>query len=44
MNEIVKTAAKNILNILIFVIFAVFVVGFFVGLYFLDHYRWGGCK
>lgn len=43
-NEIVKKAAEQIVKYLIvFTVIALF-IGLIVGGYFLDHYRWGGCK
>lgn len=42
-NEVVSHAAKQVVTFIVLVAIAAAFVGLFVGLYFLDKFRWGVC-
>lgn len=43
-NEIARKVGQQIINGIVVLTIGALVIGFIVGMYFLDHYRWGGCK
>lgn len=43
-NEIVKHAVNQIFKWIAIIGGGALIIGFLVGMYFLEHYRWGSCR